>query len=445
MSWTQHDSEWRCPLGVEESAFLAIAASGMSPNKENLFVMAAVRIKVSSPSNDVHLEQRLRSIWANLRLCHPGIATALRDGEKCYQPTTTGDGLKAWVASSFYVETVAASVDDLFSQHLKFPHLKNSASCHWLPASSELAIGTSHWRCDGRGLFMLLHEFLTLLARPHIGATIRDLGSETANLVPSFDAIMRVPHSVLPENSRRADAILSDCMKGGSSIGLPVASGKVPGNTVRLETSIPNIASTLRAACRARGIRLSAALHASIIATTARYCQADAADEPKYRSIAVFDLRKHCPKPFDGPLHAAALRATALPIAVDATDNWNYLAKHLHSVYRETFEPGKKDMMFVRIPLIERMASLLATPTTEPWLSNLGVLDDYVSMKYGDVNVENVWLGVQAVTPQLVVHTWSWNGRLHISACYNESFYEAAFVKQWLEEVKTNLLKNLGV
>ncbi|KAI1346654.1 hypothetical protein F5Y01DRAFT_321540 [Xylaria sp. FL0043] len=451
MPWTQQGTCWRRPLNCDELMFKSMASAGRHHAREQSVLCGTVRIAFTPDTT--HVEQRLRSAWATLRLRYPDVAVVLVDNEKVYQPITSPDDLETWVASTFHVETAVKSADELFSRHVTLP--VESASCYWVSASSELAIVSSHWRWDGRGHMMILHEFLSLLTAPELDTTSHGPGSEAAQLVPSLDEVLNVPHPPLSEWLTRADTLLAPMMEGHSSIGLPATVGSLPGDTLRIETVIPHEAtSALRAGCRARGIRLTAALHTSLIATTAYYYQRDVDHSTKYKSWAAFDLRKYCPAPFHGPLHGPSVRMIGWPLVVDATDDWDSLAKRIQSVYEQSFAPEDSDLMFVRAPYMEQMTRMLmammtaateATPATEPVLSNLGVLDDYVQAQYGDVAVRNVWLGVHMLIPQLGVYTWSWQGCLHISISYNESFYQAAFVKEWLEKVKVNLFTNLEV
>ncbi|KAI0803633.1 hypothetical protein GGR55DRAFT_691651 [Xylaria sp. FL0064] len=451
MSWTQQGTCWRRPLNCDELMFKSMTAAGRHHAREQSVLFGTIRI--AFPPDTTHVEQKLRSVWAALRLRYPDVAVVLVDNEKVYQPITSPDALEAWVASTFRVETTVKSADELFSRHVTLP--MESASCYWISASSSLAIVSSHWRWDGRGHMMMLHEFLSLLTAPELDTTIHYPGSEAAQLVPSLDAVLNLPHSFLPEWLARADALMAPLMEGHPSIGLPAATGSPPGDTLRIETVIPREAtSALRAGCRARGIRLTAALHTSLILTTVQYHQRDVEDSTKYKSLASFDLRKYCLAPFQGPLHAPSIRMIGLPLVVDVPHDWNSLAKNIQPIYEQSFAPEDSDLMFVRVPYVEQMTRMLmammtaateATPATEPVLSNLGVLDDYVPAQYGDVAVQDVWLGVHMLIPQLGVYTWSWQGCLHISISYNESFYQEAFVKEWLEKVKINLFTNLEV
>ncbi|KAI0426736.1 hypothetical protein F5Y09DRAFT_350909 [Xylaria sp. FL1042] len=398
MSWARRGICWRRPLNCDEIMYKSMAAAGRDLGREKSVLVGTV--KIAFLPDMIHVEQRLRSTWAALRLRHLDVAVVLEDNEKCYQPIASDDDLEAWVISIFRVETAVRSANELLSRHIKCP--MESASCHW------------PW--DGRGHIMILHEFLSLLAAPGPATIIHDPGSEAAQLVPPLDAW-----------SIRADTLVEPMIEGYPPIGLPADTGSLPGDTLRIETVIPyEITSALRAGCRARGIRLTAALHASLIVTTAQY-----------NSWAAFDLRKCCPALFHGPLHTSSIRMIGLPLG---------------PIYEQSFALEHSDLMFVRVPYMERMTRMVtataATPPAEPVLSNLGTtltLDDSVHMQYGDFTVQNVWLGVHTLIPQLVVHTWSWKGSLRISIFYNESFYEATLVEAWLEKFKVNLFANLDV
>jgi hypothetical protein len=136
-----------------------------------------------------------------------------------------------------------------------------------------------------------------------------------------------------------------------------------------------------------------------------------------------------------------------LPFVEIADANWNELVADLTTLYKQSFAPSESDLMFVRVPFVERAMTMLAaaTPTTEPNLSNLGIIDDFVQKEYGQFLIKNVWLAVRMLSPQLYIHSWSWDGNLNLSICYNVAFYEEEFVQKWLEEVRENLLNNLGV
>ncbi|KAI0879779.1 uncharacterized protein GGS22DRAFT_198881 [Annulohypoxylon maeteangense] len=442
MSWTQQGAHWHRPLDSLDRFYQFVSAAGKPLNREHWLLVGVIRLEF--PIGVDGGETRLRSAWKALRFRHPDIALELLENEKRYEPITSTEALETWADSTFYIETAVSSADEHFSLNLKTGTA--SATCHWIPASGEVAIVSSHWRWDGRGLMMMMHEFLLCLGGQSSQPAPLS-GTEARKLVPTLDLLVGTPvEGTDKEWPGLVDKLLAPLNEGSPSIGLPIIPDALPGNTRRIEAIIPRKGTAaLLTACRDRHIRLTAALHASVVSETARYQQSTSSATARYKSWAVFDLRKYCPTPFDGPLHAPSLRTIALPLSVDAKADWDTLAASIHSIYQQSFAPGRNSLMYLRVPYLEKATEILATaaPTTEPNLSNLGVMDDYVRKNYGDVTVRDAWLAVQMLSRQLYVHTWSWDGELHLSISYNEAFYQADFVEKWLERLKNTLLTKL--
>ncbi|OTA55327.1 hypothetical protein K449DRAFT_388339 [Hypoxylon sp. EC38] len=454
MSWTNEGAYWRRPLDCHDKLFQSIAAAGAPLGREHWLMAGWLRLIFPSAVESAVREQRLRAVWSAMRLLHPDIALTLQANEKQYKPLANDEALRQWTDDTFRVETGACSVDELFSRQLKVAP-SPYATCHWVPVCSEVAIVSPHWRIDGRGLLMLLHSFMDLLARSATlpVPTAVAVGAEATNLVPTLDTVIGVPEIPKEEWVRKADDMLAPFLDGSPAIGLPITPA-LPRDTVRMETVFPKaVTIALREACRARGLRLTAALHASLVQETTRYYSQGATADPaaKYKSWAAFDLRKYCPSSFDNnrssTAHAASLRLVALPLITDPTASWDAMAAAFQAYYTQSLALADSDALFVRVPYVEKATSMLAkgAPTTEPNLSNLGVMEEYLQPSYGDVEVRNAALAVQMLSPQLYVHAWSWGGELRVSICYNEAFYHEQFVREWLEGLEANMLKNLDV
>ncbi|KAI1073700.1 hypothetical protein F5B20DRAFT_495320 [Whalleya microplaca] len=451
MSWTREGAYWRRPLDCHDKLFQSIAAAGVPLGREHWLMAGWLQLGFPSTMDPVMREQGLRAAWSSLRLRHPDVALTLHGNEKRYEPLTDEQALQRWTDATFRVETGVRSVDELCSRHLKVAPSAH-ATCHWVCASSEVAIVSPHWRWDGRGLIMMLHSFMEMLARSSTPSPVQAVvGSEATNLVPTMDALLGVPDIHKDEWLRKADNLLAPFLDESPAIGLPITPA-LPRDTVRVETVFPKVVTTaLREACRARGLRLTAALHASVVLETARYYNqggvGEAEPAAKYKSWAAFDLRKYCPPPSDGTAHAPSIRMVAFPLIADPTASWDTLASTFQASYAQPLAPPGSDAIFIRVPYVEKATAMLAKapPSTEPNLSNLGVMEDYLQGRYGDIEVRNVALSVQMLSPQLYVHVWSWGGEMRVSICYNEAFYQEQFVRGWLKGLQTNLLKNLEI
>ncbi|KAI1414545.1 hypothetical protein F5Y13DRAFT_197545 [Hypoxylon sp. FL1857] len=453
MSWTHEGAYWRRPLDCHDKLFQSIATAGAPLGREHWLMVGWLQLGFPSTMDPATQEQRLRGTWSALRLRHPDIALTLHEDEKRYTPLTDNQALEQWTDATFRVNTEAGSADELSSRHLKVAPSVH-ATCYWVPASCEVAIVSSHWRWDGRGLIMLLHSFMDLLGCSSTPSFTMQavVGSEAVNLVPTLDAVIGIPVTPKDEWVRKAEDLLAPFQDGSPAIGLPITSA-LPRDTVRVETVFPKgVTTALREACRARGLRLTAALHASVVLETARYYnqeegRAAKADRARYKSWAAFDLRKHCPPSPNSSAHAPSIRMVAFPLIADPAASWGTIASTFQAYYVQSLTPSDSEAMFIRVPYVEKATAMLAKmpPTTEPNLSNLGVLEDYLEGRYGDFEVRNVALAVHMLSPQLYVHAWSWGGEMRVSICYNEAFYQEQFVKAWLEGVQANLLENLEI
>jgi hypothetical protein len=338
------------------------------------------------------------------------------------------------------------SADDLFTDRLR--RAAPQATCHWVPASRELVLESQHWRWDGYGLLMMLHELLTQLEQftpmPELD------GREASRLVPSLDVVLGMPDTKLSWE-KQAGELLAPFRAGMPSIGLRdpgLTDAPAPAKAIRVEHVLPrSLTASLRRAARSQHqVTVTSAVHAAAIAATVRANPTPPATH--FTSWAMFDLRKHCPPPFDGPLHAPSLRTLGLPISLGAHAAWADLAHALQALYHQPWTPPASDLLFVRVPLVEQALEILTQedmpPPSEPSISSLGVLDRYVRSQYaGNVRVADVSVAVHQLSQQLYVHVWCRDGELHLSACLNEMYYTKEFVAGWLADVAVILEENL--
>ncbi|RDW58577.1 uncharacterized protein DSM5745_11268 [Aspergillus mulundensis] len=450
MAWTQQGEYWSRPLDCHDRQFQVIAEFGKPQGREQAMLMGVVQLQTPDEA-DIDLVSQLRAAWKALRLKHPDIALVLDNDEKRYYPVRDEQDLEGWCDATFRVEKVPSS-DEVLGEIM--PMAAPHATCHWVPASNQLCLVSSHWRWDCRGIIKLLHCLLSELASPTPLPATFD-GDEARHLVPSLDVVLGMPDTLEPAWEARADELIASAMSEENqvTIGLPISPGRatsLPGNTRRVGIRIAaEQALALRQSCRKHGVTLTTAVHASIIAETARVCTTDAS---KYVAPALFDLRRYCPPPSDGPTHAASLRMLALPLTVNAHASWSELAHAIQPIYRQSFDPEKSNMLFVRVPYVNKVTALLQglkdmdihpAQDSEPHLSSLGVIDGQIERAYGDVEVRDVSFMIQMLTGQVLVYFWSWGGEMRLAASYNEAYYSRDQVDRWLEAVRENLVENL--
>ncbi|KAJ5732348.1 hypothetical protein N7493_003829 [Penicillium malachiteum] len=445
MRWTQKDGYWCMPLDPGEREFVWFGDLGKPIGREFWVVMVSARVRFSSedPARD------LRSAWRAQRFIHPGIAVQLIDGQKRYETVRDAPALEAWCDATFHVESDALSSDDLFKNHIRVAGPQ--VTCHWIPATSQIALVTSHWRLDAYGATWILSSLLESLGNSSPDPPTFN-GEEVKNLAVSFDEALALPNKWDPSWEQRALDLQAKEFEGGPGIALlPSYPNVLPGGTDRVEIVLSEEeTSALRTAARQLGFTITSVLHASMIAETVL----GNPDSPatRYMTFGLFDMRKYCKPPSNGPGDAATFRMHWQAINVEARASWNELARSLQDLYHQSWDWRIDDGIFLRHPYINAghaMRTSLPPDTpqpAEPVLNSLGIIDsNLIQHQYGAVEVEHVSYNNSILSKQTVTEVFTWGGSMHISANFNEAFYTKDFMECFLLSMKDNAFRNLGI
>ncbi|KAI1436712.1 hypothetical protein GGR50DRAFT_649209 [Xylaria sp. CBS 124048] len=486
------------PLGNLEAFFKSLSEIGKPLNREHWTVHLALRLSFS-PSVAADPAPYLRRAWQLLRFQHPTLGACLREPEPGINTNRASLvvgplDLEKWADDTFAERHDFADADELFSSLYSTP----TATCYWLPRSSELVIRSSHWRIDGVGMVLLGNEFMTTVAKvmkagqamPLKQLLSREFESGPV-LPPSLEDLVTAQSSYEQSDDLEEDPVLAagaddmvgTFLRGFPSIGLPTreppSPSILPGSSDRAVSRL-GVETTTRflAACKEKGIKVTSAVHAAIIRVTASFPQ-----HPLAKSYAVFaavNLR-------------SALEATAtpetkdistvvgvyfsgLPICVESVSSRSFvdIAQDLANSYGKDvlnyWQPPASllkngsaagrdgraiGLLDLARPYVRRTTALFNAPVPEglppvqsPDLSSLGMIHSSIQREYGDkedgndanVQVADVWLGTEMLTRSVQFHVWSWEGTLRIGACFNKSFYDKKFVEQALGMVVEDLI-----
>ena len=442
MSWKETSpGHFERPLDSLEIWYRALGSGGAPLNREHWSVTAVAQICLHFPASET--AEALRHAWKTIRYDNPQIACTVQGNKNVYDvPDETA--VETWLKDTFIVAP-SQTASGLFSAFTPAPF----ATFYYLPQTSEVAIHFSHSRMDGIGAMHLLHQLFKALAEPRNKA----FGTESKNLSPNFNDATGTSTSVTPEIQQAVAKMATEFISNVPSVGLPnFASNHVPGSTQRRGLQLETQAtSAVVNACRERGIGVTAAVHAAVIAATYQLAPPELAAR-KYLSWCAFDLRPYCTPPYDSAAHAVTLYHAGL-VAVVAPSSFLTNASELQSMYKRSWQPSQSNLLSLVIPLTESITALLSQPLppnlpppTEPALSSLGVVDRYIDSKYGDkIEVKDFWLAVEMLSRQVQVYVWTFQDRLRLSACFNESFYEGGFVEGFLSRIQDILLKELEI
>ncbi|KAJ5928660.1 hypothetical protein N7466_007616 [Penicillium verhagenii] len=465
MPWTQKGDYWETPLDVHEQFFNKIKDLTIPTGREGWMIMlTAVLCPPSKRRTSIlDLGLELRDAWKALRFQHPGIATELDPSgkNKRYYPPRNEEELEAWANNTFRIlENVPSAYEVLHGDKVQIapPHV----NCFWIPATKEVALLSSHWRWDARGSLWVLRDLLSELAlsrsSPRETKALSPFWfsahAARPNLAPSLDELVRMPakQDWNPDWEVQATALHADSVPRDGTPAFSISADPqdgtmtMPGKTTRLEVvySATETADIL-AAIRARGLTVAPAVHASVIEEAVRLNPGSAAS--RFVSYGIFDLRRYCPPLSNTSVEAVSHRVLGLPLNVPTAGSWDELAETLKKYYGRSWM-DESGGLFVRRVFVEQMLDKMGhsdVVVSEPYFNSLGVVDEYLGRRFGDLGVEHVEFLDTNVTRALVIHCFTWKEELHVSLGHNEAFYEDEFVEDYLLAVRENVLENLGL
>ena len=424
----------------------------MSLNKEHWSISIFAQFEMKASMKET--KTAMRQAWKTIRYDHPQLACIAYGDTKIYKVPDDA-ALDAWLDETFIVHPDSMTKEQLFATL----HPSALATLHLLPNTSEIMIHTSHWRIDFIGGLSLLQNFFIAMAEPrqvHFGDEGRNLSpcrDEAAGYNSFYNSGSQ---ALIEERKTAASDLVMQLLNNLPSIGLPVQNpNATPGSTKRSKSVLePETTSAIISACKNRDLTVTTALHAALIVALQQITPTPPSSSTKYTSWGIFNVRPLLKAPFnDSTIHPATVNIIGLPLSLHPS-TYTDLALQLKHFYKQRLPPSADSRIEgeIIVPYSNTIADIAGQPLpenlpapSEPVLSSVGVIDDYLKPRYGDIVVKDFWLGLEMVTQQLAIHVWTWQGRMTLSAVYNEAFYEEAFVKGFLEQVMGILLAELAV
>ncbi|KAI2636515.1 hypothetical protein GGS26DRAFT_549459 [Hypomontagnella submonticulosa] len=457
MTWRETDQKgvFSRPIGENETFIKLVGDAGLPLNREHWAINSAATITPTGSLVSADLPAHFRRAWAHLRFQHPSLAAEVApDGTSfVYTVPANGAALDAWVSKTFSVAEHANSSADVIPTFRPSPYAK----LVYIPRSGELLCHTAHWRTDGIGVLLLLDALLALASRPLplLDPASLPWGTEVDRLAPAVEDAAVMPKESTSELKERGAALVDTFSYAAGALGIPYlgdAATLPAGTRSTVLTFSPETTEKIVAASKARGVSVTAAVHASV--GGANYALADAAARDKhYTSTIRFALRPYLPEPYSTPAFAAGLYTTGWMKRIEAQSTWDervqiYQGEYRKGITRE-FLDSHREYAAQLGAMIRSMAPGGDSPPSDVDISSIGIAENLIRRSYGTpeagFEVKAISVGVEILSRQAVTFVWTFRNQLNLNAVYNESFHSADQMMEFVATVKSQLLEGLGV
>jgi hypothetical protein len=411
-------------------------------------------------------EAALRQAWKALRYEFPGMIVAPEDGFKKIYKTPNAESTQKWLDETFFIER-KRTADEIISEAVP---LQEVPSLYYLPATSEILFFISHWRIDAMGSWMVTDRLFHHLANPSKDLPDVPPANEIERISASLEDAAGSPKASTPEMDKvAADHIAAHHRNAIQMGGMPYKGDPttLPASPKR-EALVFTPESTQKAvaACKARGITVTAAIHAAL-AETVFAMGLPESRENDYVTVMPVNLRNYLKEPYNGDGHALQTYAGSITPRVPRHATFAERTSYLVEYYKTRYDPKlieclrpiykyHAEALFKPRPAPAAASASDGAPATAPRpppgppsgisINSLGVVEKYFTGKYGDaVDVETFTFGVSMITRQTMLYVWTWKGELTLSSEYNAAFHDADEVREVMLSIKRVLENELDI
>lgn len=441
MSWEKvSDTRWERPVDGIEGYFVAMAGitAGLCDGREHYTLHSTVKLEAAASD----ITPALKNAWKQIRYEQPHIATTVEAMKKVYE-VPDERALEEWLSSTFIVSS-ASSSGELYTTVKPI----KQATLYYIPKSSELVFRAHHHTFDGVGILLFWHSYFKALQSP---AQEIKFGDETARLAPTMETILGYAEQPTQEQSEKATALFMSWAGSIPGIG-PVsqlgtaASGRCQNPELVFST---DATKALVAACKAKGITVTAAVHAAYIQAIAKHADPQS-KLSEYVTASQFNLRSYLPEPYNSSQYAASVYYTPLPYKTGLPASFSDLAKSLTEYYRTSFQGNTEALElkghFTRVLCgAVQTPEFLASPVPKDALvSSLGIGERYLQREYGSgIKIQDLKVGVDVVLGMSMFFFYTFHDKLRLVYSFNDGFEKMEDIQKYLKEVQAILVQEL--
>ncbi|KAE8146576.1 hypothetical protein BDV25DRAFT_169805 [Aspergillus avenaceus] len=444
----------RLPWGGAENIYRRVSLAFKHVDREHwrIHCVCAVSFHGLTPDEQTTC---LRNAWKVLVTEHPRLAVE-PDGttSKTYE-VLDNESIEAWAQDTFFVEDTRTP-----DEVIRTTEPRDLPSLHFHRTTSELVLLSSHWRMDAVGCMMLLNQLLALTASTP-KTTPESPETQISRIsAPLEDAANCPPLDASSASKSYAETWIENMHRNAIHAGGLPYNGETttpPSETTHHDITLTRASTAaLLAACKAKQISVSAAIHAALAHTVFSF-----SEDQEFTTVMAVNLRPYLPPPYNGPKHAVQTYvASIIPtVSRDApfTDSARALSKSYKTWYSEEFIHALRWIYTLHAEKLFRPPppsppspeAVTPKPPSAVTLSSIGVVESHIQREYirkeKGVSVTGFRFGVTMMTRQMLLYPWTFRDRLTLSLCYNEAYYDLEMAGSVLERLRRVLEGELGV
>ena len=428
-----------------EKFYLFIASNGQGRrDRQNWSPTVSIKLSIER----VNFVDDVKAAWKALRYDHPGYAALIQDGRWIYTAADERE-LATWMEETFVVHNGLRSASQLFP----FDESSRRVVLHVLPHTQELALQAPHTHVDGIGMITFFDHLLRRITDPSLNSP-PVWGTEASNLTPMLSFTAGIPTMSVSQKTLW-DTNLQAYLSAFPTVRLQTENKGSPATKTTMQYLRFSRAETasIVARCKELGFSVTAAAQAAI--SHAARIHGQTLDQRTHATLAIYGAREYIdPRKYPhGQL--VGPHTFAMPTVFAIEDSFVQTAGKAYDTFRRY--KNKDDMLRACSPLWgSEIPAILGAPLppdmpvmADLQLSSMGVMDRYLRTVYegenGRVEVEDLWVSLEMLSPNVAVEMWTFEGRLTIMPIYNERFHRSESVTALCGLIQEQLRQGLSL
>ena len=498
--------KWEREIDEIENFYLALDQQYAATGRHLFAIMGHISVTTEvSPGQDLdecerNLENAFCEAWARLRFDHPTLASCVeyegKQPRKIYETldnASDNSALEGWLKETFVPVTTQQTGLEWCNSDPPVPKLP---TLYVLKISKAVENGEElktirrhivlrapHNIIDGIGTLLLFNNLLKHASDAYSSSEPHTLawGEEYQNLSPSFRVAAALPDAITPQQLERIENITlanADLRRGIPIMSVPFKNvQEMPGKHQRRSITVSaSQTAAILSACRILSLSVTHAYHTAIAMAVRDTQPAEPSPSLKrYINYCLINERSSCKPPYNTAIHAAAVYHSvsgahlALDLTIPSTSSPRTPAddkadfarlapivkEYYTSIRSDTSHPPLVPHYFtmatpkdprIRDSTAENPAPLPAnnaSPSVS--ISSMGRIDELIAAKHGALRVQDPWVTGEELGTGLGAFLGTFDGDLHLSVAYNETFHGKEEVEAFLARVQEIVASVLDV